>query len=250
MNNNFPSIIYNVYLRLKISNKIINKTKDSPLSRKKKKKNPDSNTILKTFSLRFIIFKIIPRSNETILRRTIIQTITSLCTHFWKTIYHITPSSLLQILLNVPYSSISPISSQHVKEQSTIEGGSSASGRKSTLNPGDSDPRSPGAECLPGRSPRLIPVPAEQHLLERLPEHLVEDGVEDGVHHGAGVAQPGGQVEDLVVDLPLAVGAHGRDQVEDEERRPQDDEREEHDPQHFGGLLLEPDDPPVTRAVA
>lgn len=56
------------------------------------------------------------------------------------------------------------------------------------LNPGDSDPRPPGAECLPGRSPRLIPVPAEQHLLERLSEHLVEDGVEDGVHHGAGVA--------------------------------------------------------------
>lgn len=117
------------------------------------------------------------------------------------------------------------------------------------LNPGDSDPRSPGAECLPGRSPRLIPVPAEQHLLERLSEHLVEDGVEDGVHHGAGVAQPGGQVEYLVVDLSLAVGAHGWDQVENEERRPQYDEREEHHPEHLGRLLLEPDDPTVARAV-
>lgn len=57
-----------------------------------------------------------------------------------------------------------------------------------TSNPGDSYPRSPGAEGLPGRSPGLIPVPAEQHLLEGLSEDLVEDRVEDRVHHGAGVA--------------------------------------------------------------
>ena len=78
-----------------------------------------------------------------------------------------------------------------------------------TLNPGDGDPRSPGAECLPGRPPRLVSVPAEQHLLERLAEHLVEDRVEYRIDHRAGVAEPGGQVEDLVVDLSLAVGADG-----------------------------------------
>lgn len=73
----------------------------------------------------------------------------------------------------------------------------------------------------------MVPVPAEQDLLEGLSEHFVEDGVEDGVDHGAGVAQPGGQVEDLVVDLPLTVGTDGRDQVQDKEWRPEDDEGEE-----------------------
>lgn len=53
-----------------------------------------------------------------------------------------------------------------------------------------------------------------------------------------------------MVDLSLAVGAHGWDQVENEERRPQYHEREEHYSKHFGGLLLEPDDPTVARAVA
>ena len=118
-----------------------------------------------------------------------------------------------------------------------------------TLDPGNGDPRSPGAECLPGRPPRLIPVPAEQHLLERLAEHLVEDRVEYRIDHRAGVAEPGGQVEDLVIDLPLAVGAHGWYQIQDEERRPEDDEREENNAEHLRRFLLEPDDPAVARAV-
>lgn len=66
----------------------------------------------------------------------------------------------------------------------------------------------------------MISIPAEQHLFERLAEDLVEDGVEDRVDHGAGVAEPGDQVEDLAVDATLAVGAQGRYQVQHEERRP------------------------------
>lgn len=118
------------------------------------------------------------------------------------------------------------------------------------LNFADGDPRSPGAQGLPGRPPRLIAISAEQHLLEGLAEDLVEDGVEDRVDHGAGVAEPGDQVEDLAVDPVLAIGAHGRHQVQHEERRPQDHEGEEHHAQHLGRLLLQSDDPTVTGAVA
>lgn len=112
------------------------------------------------------------------------------------------------------------------------------------------DPRSPGAQGLPGRPPRLIAIPAEQDLLKGLAEDLVEDGVEDRVDHGAGVAEPGDQVEDLAVDPVLAVGTHGRHQVQHEERRPQDHEGEEHHAQHLGRLLLQSDDPAVAGAVA
>lgn len=96
----------------------------------------------------------------------------------------------------------------------------------------------------------MISIPAEQHLLERLAEDLVEDGVEDRVDHGAGVAEPGDQVEDLAVDATLAVGAQGRHQVQHEERRPQDHEREEHHAEDLGRLLLQPDDPAVAGTVA
>lgn len=78
-----------------------------------------------------------------------------------------------------------------------------------TLNPGDGDPRSPGAEGLPGRPPALVSVSAEQHFLEGLPEDFVEDRVEDRIDHRTGVAQPSGQIEDLVIDLPFTVGTHG-----------------------------------------
>lgn len=88
------------------------------------------------------------------------------------------------------------------------------------LHSADGDPRSPGAQDLPSRSPFLIPIPAEQHLFERLPEDLVEDGIEDWVDHGAGVAEPGDQVENFAVDATLAVGAHSRHQVQHEEWRP------------------------------
>lgn len=93
-------------------------------------------------------------------------------------------------------------------------------------------------------------VLAHQHPFERLPEHLVENGVEHRVDHGTGVAQPRDQVDEALADVGLAVRAHGRQQVEREERRPQEHEREEHDAQHFGGLLLQSDDATVTVRVA
>lgn len=91
---------------------------------------------------------------------------------------------------------------------------------RSRSYPAYGDPRSPGAQGLPGRPPCLIAIPAEQHLLEGLAEDLVEDGVEDGVDHGAGVAEPGDQVVELAVYPPLTVRTHGRHQVQHEERRP------------------------------
>lgn len=97
----------------------------------------------------------------------------------------------------------------------------------------------------------VVTVLAEQDLLERLPEHLVEDRVEDGVDHGRGVAQPRGAVEDGRADALLALDAAQRGhQVQHEEGRPQDDEREEDDAQHLGGLLLQLNDAAVARGRA
>jgi len=120
----------------------------------------------------------------------------------------------------------------------------------SCLHPADDDPRSPGAQGLPSRLPCLIAIPAQQHLLESLAEDFVEDGVENRVDHGAGVAEPRDQVEDLGVDTALAVRTDRLDQVQNEEWRPQDHEREEYHAQHFGRLLLQPDDPAVAGTVA
>lgn len=91
---------------------------------------------------------------------------------------------------------------------------------------------------LPLRPPPRLPVLTEQHLLEGLPKDLVEDGVENGIDHAAGVPEPRDKVKHPVADVLLAVAAHGGHQVQHEERRPQDDEREEDDAQHFGRLLL------------
>jgi len=55
----------------------------------------------------------------------------------------------------------------------------------------------------------LTSIPAEQHLLERLAKDLVEDGIEDRIDHGAGIAEPGDQVEDLAIDPTLAIGTYG-----------------------------------------
>jgi len=87
-------------------------------------------------------------------------------------------------------------------------------------------------------------VLAQKHPLEGLPKHVVEDGVEDGIDHGAGVAQPGGQVEHGFVDVALAVRAA---KVQHKERRPHDHECEEDHSEDLGGFLLEPDDPAVAR---
>lgn len=96
----------------------------------------------------------------------------------------------------------------------------------------------------------MVTIPAEQHLLECLAEDLVEDGIEDRIDHGAGVAEPRDQIEDFAIDTTLAIGTDRRHQVQDEERRPQDYEREEHHPKHLGRLLLEPDDPAVAGTIA
>lgn len=96
----------------------------------------------------------------------------------------------------------------------------------------------------------MISVPAEQHLLERLAKDLVENGVEDRVDHGAGVAEPGDQVEDFSVDAALAVGAHGRHQIQHEKWRPEDHKREEHHAEDLRRLLLQSDNPAVPGTVA
>lgn len=62
------------------------------------------------------------------------------------------------------------------------------------------------------------------NLQERLPEGLIEERVEERVDHGGGVPQPGDQVNHLLPDVSPA----GDEDVGDEERGPQQDEREEH----------------------
>lgn len=79
-------------------------------------------------------------------------------------------------------------------------------------------------------------------LEERLSERLVEERVEERVDHGGGVAQPGHQVDHFALNVRPA----GDENVGDEERGPQEDEREEHDPQNLGGFLLHPDVPSVS----
>lgn len=61
------------------------------------------------------------------------------------------------------------------------------------------------------------------YLKERLPEGLIEEGVEEGVDHGGRVTQPSHQVDHLLPDVSPA----GDENVGDEKRGPQQDEREE-----------------------
>lgn len=60
-------------------------------------------------------------------------------------------------------------------------------------------------------------------LEERLSEGLVEERVEERVDHGRSVAEPGDQVDHLLLD----VGPARDEDVGDEERRPQQNEGEE-----------------------
>ena len=53
-----------------------------------------------------------------------------------------------------------------------------------------------------------------------------------------------------MADVLLAVPADGGQQVQHEEWRPQYDEREEDDAEHFGGLLLQSNDAAVPRGVS
>lgn len=66
-------------------------------------------------------------------------------------------------------------------------------------------------------------------LEEGLSERLVEERVEERVDHGGGVAQPGHEVDHLALNVRPA----GDKDVGDEERGPQKNEREEHNPQHL-----------------
>lgn len=96
---------------------------------------------------------------------------------------------------------------------------------------------------------RLV-VLAHEHFFECLPKHFVENRIKYGVHHRAGVAQPGDHVNHPRRHVLLAAVAQRRQQIQHEKRRPQDDEREKHDAQHLGGLLLQPNDAAVARRIA
>lgn len=100
------------------------------------------------------------------------------------------------------------------------------------------------------RSPCLIPVPAQKHLFERLTEHFVEYRVKYRIDHRTRVSQPRDELIHPVVDTFFAFAAYRRKQIENEKRRPQDHEREEHYTQHFCGLLFQTDDAPVTGRVS
>lgn len=79
-------------------------------------------------------------------------------------------------------------------------------------------------------------TPAEEQTDEGRPERPVEDRVNDGVDRRADVAQPQTNHDDVVGHFAVRTG--GEQNVEDEERRPAEDEREKHQSQNFGGLLL------------
>lgn len=100
------------------------------------------------------------------------------------------------------------------------------------------------------RSPCLVPVPAQKHLFERLPEHFVEYRVKYRIDHRTRVSQPRDELIHPVVDAPLAFTAYRRKQIENEKRRPQDHEREEHHTQHFRGLLFQTNDAPMPGRIA
>lgn len=66
----------------------------------------------------------------------------------------------------------------------------------------------------------MVSILAKKDLLEGLPEDLVEYGIKYWVHHGAGVAEPGDEVKNPLVDIPLTLCAEGGDHVEDKEGCP------------------------------
>lgn len=74
---------------------------------------------------------------------------------------------------------------------------------------------------------------APQQPDEGRPERPVEDGVDDRVDGGRDVAQPQTDADDPVRDVH--VGPCREQDVQHEERRPAEDEREEHQPQDLFG---------------
>lgn len=75
---------------------------------------------------------------------------------------------------------------------------------------------------------------------ERGPERLVEYRVDDGVDRGRHVAQPQAHLGHVVGYRTVGFRAHGEHDVQQEERRPAQHEREEYYAQHFAGLLFGP----------
>lgn len=76
-----------------------------------------------------------------------------------------------------------------------------------------------------------------------MPEILVEDGVDDRIEGRVDVAEPKG--EGKAPGLDVALRAHGRQEVEEEEREPARDEGPHDEAQDEGGPLLpRPVDPP------
>lgn len=86
-----------------------------------------------------------------------------------------------------------------------------------------------------------------EYILKRLSEYFIKNRVENGIDHGARVAQPGGEVENPLADKPFAPPTDGRHQVKYEEGRPENDESEEYDAEHFGRFLFETQYAAVTR---
>ena len=67
------------------------------------------------------------------------------------------------------------------------------------------------------------------NLEKRLSKGFIEEGVEERVDHGGGVAKPGDKIDHLLPDVSPA----GDEHVGDEERGPQQDEREENHTQNL-----------------
>lgn len=73
---------------------------------------------------------------------------------------------------------------------------------------------------------------------ERGPERLVEYRVDDRVDRGRHVAQPEAHLGHVVGHRTVGLRAHREHDVQQEERRPAQHEREEHHAQHFARFLF------------
>lgn len=91
------------------------------------------------------------------------------------------------------------------------------------------------ANGSPGRSCHFV-APAFQESDKRRPERLVENCVYYGIYGRADVAQPQTRVDH--VRRHLAVRTRCEDDIENKERRPTENEREEHQAEDFAGFLL------------
>lgn len=68
------------------------------------------------------------------------------------------------------------------------------------------------------------------------PERAIEYGVDDGIDRRGDIAKPKAGIHHVL--RHLALGACGKYNVQDEERRPAQNEGEKHQSEHLGGLLL------------